>query len=533
MSKSNTPPFVGLGIISIFAIVIFFVFSNGIDNPLIEGTVAQLSFVESRNDISCDAWNELSTIINGQKRVVASNHQGFNPLVDSGLLSITDATANVDALNVALILQCDGNFIEHSSSTTVTGGLQLKLCGSQSPEKCYKGQDRFFSSTDGVASFSNDPQFVELRPIKIQEDQRIELWSANIGESDILALDKLGSITFTSRMYPDLTFTFDNHNVHGTFTATQDSTPQTGTGDLIYSQYGGVNVSVPPPPDSDGDGIDDTKDQCTGQPEDFNGFEDEDGCPDADKLIDTDGDGIRDTVDECPSTTVNESVNDVGCSQTQLELDTDGDGVPDLEDACPSEFGLDGTGCDLVCTDIGFVPVCGVDDITYPNSCFAINQQVEYTDGECDTGIVDLDTDNDGILDSNDLCQGTLPNVSVDSSGCALPITGDLLPDFDGDGILDIDDDCPASGGNIDQFGCPIDQSSQSDTTTIIGIFEDIITPTPTPTNNQPSTTTSGSSFSGSEIIDGLPDSITLMAVALIIIIVIVIALLKSGKAKL
>ena len=38
---------------------------------------------------------------------------------------------------------------------------------------------------------------------------------------------------------------------------------------------------VPRPDDSDGDGIIDKLDKCPSQPEDFNGFEDEDGCPDA------------------------------------------------------------------------------------------------------------------------------------------------------------------------------------------------------------------------------------------------------------
>ncbi len=55
----------------------------------------------------------------------------------------------------------------------------------------------------------------------------------------------------------------------------------------------------PPPPtpmDSDGDGILDPSDACPQEPEDMDGFEDEDGCPDPDN----DGDGILDADDACP-----------------------------------------------------------------------------------------------------------------------------------------------------------------------------------------------------------------------------------------
>ena len=57
----------------------------------------------------------------------------------------------------------------------------------------------------------------------------------------------------------------------------------------------------PPPParplDTDGDGIPDTLDKCPNQPEDKDGFEDEDGCPD----LDNDQDGIPDASDLCPN----------------------------------------------------------------------------------------------------------------------------------------------------------------------------------------------------------------------------------------
>jgi outer membrane protein OmpA-like peptidoglycan-associated protein len=48
--------------------------------------------------------------------------------------------------------------------------------------------------------------------------------------------------------------------------------------------------------DSDADGIPDYRDDCKNSPEDFDGFEDDDGCPEADN----DKDGILDNDDECP-----------------------------------------------------------------------------------------------------------------------------------------------------------------------------------------------------------------------------------------
>lgn len=49
--------------------------------------------------------------------------------------------------------------------------------------------------------------------------------------------------------------------------------------------------------DRDGDGILDSSDKCPDDPEDFDAFQDSDGCPDADN----DGDGIPDVNDQCPN----------------------------------------------------------------------------------------------------------------------------------------------------------------------------------------------------------------------------------------
>ena len=69
----------------------------------------------------------------------------------------------------------------------------------------------------------------------------------------------------------------------------------------------------PPPPvaDRDKDGIPDDDDECPDEPEDKDGFEDEDGCPDPDN----DKDGIPDTADKCPNEpeTINGIEDDDGC----------------------------------------------------------------------------------------------------------------------------------------------------------------------------------------------------------------------------
>lgn len=88
--------------------------------------------------------------------------------------------------------------------------------------------------------------------------------------------------------------------------------------------------------DTDGDGIIDELDACPKDPEDFDGFRDEDGCPD----FDNDADGILDVDDACPDEPGPPENN--GCP----DPDRDGDGVPDRIDNCPDEPGpVENQGC--------------------------------------------------------------------------------------------------------------------------------------------------------------------------------------------
>jgi outer membrane protein OmpA-like peptidoglycan-associated protein len=95
-----------------------------------------------------------------------------------------------------------------------------------------------------------------------------------------------------------------------------------------------------PDPDNDKDGIPDIKDKCPNEPEDRDGFQDEDGCPDPDN----DADGIPDETDKCPNAAEDKDgfEDQDGCP----DPDNDKDGVPDLADKCPNDPGPpDNNGC--------------------------------------------------------------------------------------------------------------------------------------------------------------------------------------------
>ncbi|MCA9549247.1 MAG: OmpA family protein [Myxococcales bacterium] len=96
-----------------------------------------------------------------------------------------------------------------------------------------------------------------------------------------------------------------------------------------------VNLGCPDA-DRDGDDIVDRADACPDEPEDVDGFEDDDGCPDPDN----DRDGIPDAADACMMQPGLPAAR--GCPDT----DRDGDGVVDREDNCPDEPGTpEARGC--------------------------------------------------------------------------------------------------------------------------------------------------------------------------------------------
>ncbi len=107
---------------------------------------------------------------------------------------------------------------------------------------------------------------------------------------------------------------------------------------------GAATSTVAAPVDSDNDGYTDDVDKCPSKPEDPDGFNDHDGCPD----LDNDGDGINDDVDRCPSEP--EDLDGTEDTDGCIDPDNDGDGIPDVQDVCPDApetvNGLDDTdGC--------------------------------------------------------------------------------------------------------------------------------------------------------------------------------------------
>ena len=82
-------------------------------------------------------------------------------------------------------------------------------------------------------------------------------------------------------------------------------------------------------PDRDRDGVDDGADDCPDEPEDRDGYKDDDGCPEPDN----DRDGILDANDRCPNAAEDADgfEDDDGCP----DPDNDLDGIPDANDRCP------------------------------------------------------------------------------------------------------------------------------------------------------------------------------------------------------
>jgi outer membrane protein OmpA-like peptidoglycan-associated protein len=102
--------------------------------------------------------------------------------------------------------------------------------------------------------------------------------------------------------------------------------------------------------DRDGDGIGDDTDECVDVPEDRDGYEDEDGCPE----VDNDKDGILDTDDGCPNIAEDKDnfQDDDGC----LDDDNDRDGFLDPDDQCPLDpETLNGERDDDGCPDSGLI----------------------------------------------------------------------------------------------------------------------------------------------------------------------------------
>ncbi len=150
-----------------------------------------------------------------------------------------------------------------------------------------------------------------------------------------------------------------------------------GYGSPDWRVFAGLGYSPIVEPDRDGDGIFDRDDACPDEPEDRDGFEDANGCPDPDN----DQDGILDAADQCRDDAEDKDgfEDGEGCP----DPDNDQDGVRDVNDGCPLD--------------------------------------AEDKDGfQDDDGCPDPDNDQDGILDAADQCPTEPENVNgcQDDDGC-------------------------------------------------------------------------------------------------------------------
>jgi outer membrane protein OmpA-like peptidoglycan-associated protein len=163
--------------------------------------------------------------------------------------------------------------------------------------------------------------------------------------------------------------------------------------------------------DSDFDGVYDRFDVCADEPEDRDGWQDDDGCPDEDD----DNDGVADADDDCPREAEDADgwQDRDGCP----EWDNDGDHIEDADDRCPD--------------------------------------QAEDLDGwEDNDGCPEADNDDDGVDDSADRCPLDAEDIDRFQDGDGCPD-----PDNDGDGIADFRDACPDARETLndhqDTDGCP------------------------------------------------------------------------------
>jgi outer membrane protein OmpA-like peptidoglycan-associated protein len=146
---------------------------------------------------------------------------------------------------------------------------------------------------------------------------------------------------------------------------------------LSPPEYCAVRGFIEPAPgDRDGDGYLDPADKCPDKPENYNGYQDDDGCPDD---PDTDGDGVPDSLDQCELEPEDKDayLDDDGCP----EADNDLDGIQDGADRCPND--------------------------------------PEDLDGyEDDDGCPDPDNDKDTVLDVNDQCPNEPGSTTQEPLGC-------------------------------------------------------------------------------------------------------------------
>jgi outer membrane protein OmpA-like peptidoglycan-associated protein len=191
-----------------------------------------------------------------------------------------------------------------------------------------------------------------------------------------------------------------------------------GFGTPDFRVLAGVRLIPVKDDDNDDDGIKNADDACKDEPEDKDGFEDQNGCPDPDN----DQDGINDVDDGC------------------VDVAEDKDGDRDT-DGCPEDWGdADGDGL--------------TDNV---DKC---KDAAEDKDGfEDEDGCPDTDDDKDGVVDTADKVAERSCRLEPEDKDGFEDGDGCPDPDNDKDGIKDVDDKCKNEpeviNGVDDDDGCP------------------------------------------------------------------------------
>lgn len=151
----------------------------------------------------------------------------------------------------------------------------------------------------------------------------------------------------------------------------------------------------------------------------------------------------------------------VGASTTWFDpIGADGNKLPNNEAGAydTQELGFNGElGVRFLATDnmtvnlfagINISPNDNLDDIakgTSNDMFFTAGAGVSFS------FFAETDSDEDGVIDSKDMCPDTKPGIKVDENGCPR--------DSDDDGVADFVDECPETpkGVNVDAQGCPKD----------------------------------------------------------------------------
>ena len=190
-----------------------------------------------------------------------------------------------------------------------------------------------------------------------------------------------------------------------------------GIGSPDYRIFLGASIAPtfnPTALDRDGDGVPNRDDLCINIPEDRDGFEDDDGCPEEDN----DGDGLTDLLDRCP----NDPEDLDGCEDGDgcPDVDNDRDGFLDVEDRCPDEpENLNNYQDEDGCPDAK--PIADTDGDRLTDDVDRCPYDAEdYDTFEDEDGCPELDNDFDGVPDTLDECpfEKETHNGIEDEDGC-------------------------------------------------------------------------------------------------------------------